>query len=122
VVPRGFDEDSAMIGACEADMGGNGVGPDAFFFTHRGGHNATGALADVLAPYTAVADAHSFWSDPDPQSMLIDEVEAIWAAIDSADDWAPLHAKVAALRRMGEALSPPPIAQGHVANSQEMRI
>jgi hypothetical protein len=31
--------------------------------------------------------------------MVIDEVEAIWSAIDRDDDWAPLHAKLAALRR-----------------------
>ena len=35
--------------------------------------------------------------------MLIDEVEALWSAIDAHDDWGPLHAKVAAIRRMGEA-------------------
>jgi hypothetical protein len=35
--------------------------------------------------------------------MHIDEVEAIWAAIDGRDDWAPFRAKVAAVRRMGEA-------------------
>ncbi len=37
--------------------------------------------------------------------MLIDEVEAIWASIAQSDDWAPLEAKVAAIRRMGEALA-----------------
>ena len=37
--------------------------------------------------------------------MLIDEVEAIWSPIDERDDWAPLHAKVAAIRRLGEALA-----------------
>jgi serine/tyrosine/threonine adenylyltransferase len=47
---------------------------------------------------------HPYWSDPAPCSMHIDEVEAIWAAIDERDDWAPLHAKIAAIRRMGEAL------------------
>ena len=35
--------------------------------------------------------------------MHIDEVEAIWAAIDAHDDWAPLNDKLAAIRRMGEA-------------------
>ena len=35
--------------------------------------------------------------------MHIEEVEAIWAAIDEADDWAALDAKIAAVRRMGEA-------------------
>jgi serine/tyrosine/threonine adenylyltransferase len=122
VMPRGPDEDSTMIGACEADMVASGQGPDGFFFTHRGGRRATGALAEALAPYSTVTDDHSFWSDPAPQSMLIDEVEDIWAAIDSAEDWAPLHAKIAALRRMGDALAPAPIAQGHVANSQDFLI
>jgi hypothetical protein len=39
--------------------------------------------------------------------MLIDEVEAIWSAIDQRDDWAPLHTKVEAIRRMGEAMRAP---------------
>ena len=29
--------------------------------------------------------------------MLIEEVEAIWAAIDAQDDWAPFQAKLARL-------------------------
>ena len=33
----------------------------------------------------------------------IEEVEAIWARIAEDDDWAPLTAKVAAIRAMGEA-------------------
>ena len=37
------------------------------------------------------------FSHPDPEEMLIDEVEAIWAAIDAADDWSPLHEKLARL-------------------------
>ena len=35
--------------------------------------------------------------------MLIDEVEAIWSAIDERDDWAPLHAKIAAIRDNGRS-------------------
>ena len=45
--------------------------------------------------------------------MLIDEVETIWSAIAERDDWVPLHAKLAALRRMGEALGEPPLPAGH---------
>jgi hypothetical protein len=37
--------------------------------------------------------------------MLIDEVEAIWAAIAEKDDWAPFEAKVGAVRRLGEAMA-----------------
>jgi hypothetical protein len=36
--------------------------------------------------------------------MHIDEVEAIWDAIAQRDDWAPFEAKIAAVRRMGEAM------------------
>lgn len=36
-----------------------------------------------------------------PETMLIDEVEAIWTAIDTNDDWAPFHAKIAAVRERG---------------------
>jgi len=45
--------------------------------------------------------------------MLIDEVEAIWAPIAERDDWSSLHAKVAALRRMGEAHGAPPAPARH---------
>ena len=48
-----------------------------------------------------------------PQSMLIEEVEAIWAAIAERDDWQPLAAKVAAVREMGDALGEPPAPAGH---------
>ncbi len=37
--------------------------------------------------------------------MHIEEVEAIWDAIAARDDWALFEAKVAAVRRMGEALA-----------------
>jgi uncharacterized protein YdiU (UPF0061 family) len=40
---------------------------------------------------------------PEPEEMLIDEVEAIWAAIDAADDWSPFHAKIARVRAAGDA-------------------
>jgi uncharacterized protein YdiU (UPF0061 family) len=34
---------------------------------------------------------------PEPEELLIDEVEALWAPIAQADDWSPLHAKLARL-------------------------
>jgi hypothetical protein len=48
---------------------------------------------------------HPYWSDPEPCSMHIEEVEAIWAPIADADDWSLFTGKVAAIRRMGEALA-----------------
>jgi hypothetical protein len=37
--------------------------------------------------------------------MHIEEVEAIWSAIAERDDWNPFETKVAAIRRMGEAMA-----------------
>lgn len=116
----GEHRDGALIAAAETAMRESGEGPDAFFFRHRGGRNAEGALAEALAGSVAIGEAHEYWSDDEPQAMLIDEVEAIWAAIADRDDWRPLEDKIAALRRMGEALGQtpggPPQPAGH-ANS-----
>lgn len=43
---------------------------------------------------------HSMFSAREPEEMLIDEVEAIWAAIAERDDWTPFQAK---LTRLGAA-------------------
>lgn len=48
---------------------------------------------------------HPMFAAPEPEEMLIDEVEAIWSAIDGADDWAPFEDKLERLRRAGEAWS-----------------
>ena len=42
----------------------------------------------------------------EPEEMLIDEVEAIWAAIEAEDDWGPLHAKISRLREAGRVRHP----------------
>lgn len=86
---------------------------DRFFFDWRGGdpRDGTDYAGDHWTPFReAIAGFepsgnkdHPYWCDPAPCSMHIDEVEAIWSAIDQRDDWEPLHAKVAAVRRMGEA-------------------
>lgn len=113
VEPRGLEEDSQLVSVCEKAMRESKAQPDAFFFAHRGGRGASGELGDVLADYTAVEDAHEYWNDAAPQSMVIDEVEAIWSAIDESDDWQPLMDKVAALGRMGKAHGTPPAPAGH---------
>lgn len=92
-----------------------GIQPDAFFFQHRGARRATGELAEVLGRYEPAEQAlsHDYWRDEAPQSMLIEEVEALWSAIDERDDWQPLIDKIAAIRRMGEAHGEEPRPLGH---------
>ncbi|WP_298465262.1 protein adenylyltransferase SelO family protein [uncultured Erythrobacter sp.] len=114
VEPRGVEQDSTLVSACEKAMREGGQGPDVYFFTHRGGRNATGELGEILGGYEPIGIAHEYWSDPTPQSMLIDEVEGLWSHIDRYDNWEPLHTKVEALRLMGQAHGEPPEPRGHV--------
>ncbi|MEO1046938.1 MAG: YdiU family protein [Pseudomonadota bacterium] len=116
VEPRGAESDAQLVSICEKVMRESGQGPDSFFFAHRGGRgfsDTSTELAKVISDYTPVESAHEYWSDDAPQSMLIEEVEAIWSAIDERDDWSALETKVAALRRMGEAHGAPPRPAGH---------
>lgn len=119
VASAGAEADAALVAACESAMRAQGIGPDAFFFAHRGGRGAEAlpALAD-RAPLPGATD-HPLWNEAAPPALLIDEVEALWAPIASDDDWQPLHDKVAAIRRLGEALrgvpGGRPVAQGHQA-------
>jgi uncharacterized protein YdiU (UPF0061 family) len=110
VAPADAETARSLIGASQQAMHASGMGPDAFFFAHRGGRAApAGALADILSRLAPVeSDDHPLWSEPTPPSLLIDEVEAIWSAIDAHDDWQPLHDTVAAIRRLGDALGEPP--------------
>ncbi|MBX7532126.1 YdiU family protein [Qipengyuania sp. 1XM1-15A] len=117
VASRGLEEDGKLVGACEAAMAESGEQPDAFFYRLRGGRNAEGELGALLAGYEAVGDSHEYWEENAPESMLIDEVEAIWSAIDERDDWAPLHDKVARLRRMGEAHGRAPAPCAHISRN-----
>ncbi|MBL0967588.1 MAG: YdiU family protein [Brevundimonas sp.] len=41
---------------------------------------------------------------PEPEEMLIDEVETIWAAIDTDDDWEPFRSKLARIDAVRRAL------------------
>ncbi len=110
-------DDTALVKAIEAGLTGSRMNPDRFWFDWRGGVRRAPSPADavydgeafaafraLIPVYANVAPTHSYWSDAEPCTMLIDEVEAIWAPIAEADDWVLLHAKVAAIRRMGEAM------------------
>ncbi len=114
---KGLEEDGKLVGLAEAAMSESGEQPDAFFYRHRGGKDGEGELGALLQTYTPIEDDHPYWDDGVPESMLIDEVEAIWSAIDERDDWEPLHEKVSRLRRMGDAHGPAPLPAGHVSEN-----
>jgi serine/tyrosine/threonine adenylyltransferase len=118
VVSQGAEIDLALIQTMDEALQHTRIGVDRFFFDWRGGTRRAPSPADTAydsAPFAGFVQAiasyrgnvsldHAYWSDAAPCSMLIDEVEAIWSAIDQHDDWAPLEEKVEAIRRMGEAM------------------
>ncbi len=112
VEPRGTEADTQLVAACEKSMREQNAQPDAFFFAHRGGRGADGELAEAFSGYEQISSEHSYWRGDAAQTMLVDDVEAIWAAIDEGDDWGPFHAKIAALREMGNAHGEAPIPAG----------
>ena len=110
------DDDRTLVSALLKALRTQTVKIDRMFFDWRGGRLPDGyegdefaALRQQIAGRTPVPHAlnHDYWQDPAPCSMLIEEVEAIWAAIDRRDDWAPFDSKIAAIRRMGDAMTPP---------------
>ncbi|MFA6607197.1 MAG: YdiU family protein [Sphingomonas sp.] len=109
VTPRDPQADRALVQAIERGLRTSATGIDRFFFDAFGGTAPEGeAFAEArvaLAPYAPrKSRKHRYWQS-EPCSMLIDEVEAIWAAIDQRDDWGPFETKIARIREMGEALA-----------------
>lgn len=109
---RGGQEDRELVAALITALASREKPIDRVFFDWRGGRDP-GEQAYPSEPFRALAKAlegrsrpqtHPYWSDPEPCSMHIDEVEAVWSAIAERDDWQPFNDKVAAVRRMGAAM------------------
>jgi uncharacterized protein YdiU (UPF0061 family) len=112
VAPAGGQSDRDLAAALINALATRAQTIDRIFFDWRGGRDpgadvypdgAFRALAEQLSGREREV-AHPYWLDPAPCSMHIEEVERIWAAIADRDDWSPLEAKVAAVRRLGEAM------------------
>jgi uncharacterized protein YdiU (UPF0061 family) len=101
----------ALLGA----LASRAVGIDRLFFDWRGGQvpvsepyraEPFAALAAALAGREGER-SHGYWSDPEPCSMHIEEVEAIWTPIAQSDDWSRFETKITAIRRVGDAMREP---------------
>jgi serine/tyrosine/threonine adenylyltransferase len=118
IAPADRSADAALLLAIEQALVTQTVSIDRFFFDWRGGRRRgpspageayeaaefkeLAATLEARTPLPGATD-HPYWSDAEPCSMHIEEVEAIWRRIDTLDDWSALEAKVAAVRRMAEA-------------------
>jgi uncharacterized protein YdiU (UPF0061 family) len=96
---------------------------EQFFFDWRGGalsaerparspaasHYASEAfrpLADMLERFAPAPDVnldHPYFTREKPRTMLIEEVEAIWAPIAESDDWSVFHQTLGEIAQMREA-------------------
>lgn len=114
VRPRDPESDRSLVRAVERALRGTASSIDRFFFDAFGGQMPAGSPYDgeawtevraALAAYESRSSRdHRYWHGPGPCSMLIDEVEAIWASIAENDDWSRFEDKIIAVREMSEAL------------------
>jgi uncharacterized protein YdiU (UPF0061 family) len=127
VVPRNPDDDRALATAMWSFVESSKIGFEQCFFDLYGGSARQGRaragpvaelydgprwteLRDRLARYEARSTKsldHPYFQCDSPCTILIHEIEAIWTAIATADDWSPLTAKIADIRAMGAAQSLP---------------
>ncbi|WP_127751767.1 protein adenylyltransferase SelO [Devosia sp. 1566] len=121
--PLGAEPDTAFVNALFTFMLSSQTPYEQFFFDWRGGavgaeraarsasasHYASEAfrpVADALEAYRSVEDLnldHPYFARERPRTMLIEEVEAIWAPIAATDDWSALHLALAEIAEMREA-------------------
>lgn len=133
LAPAADEQDSlALLQAMERFLIDTGVGLERFYFDWYGGNlsdsrraaspaaatyagEAARPLLDLLPRFQPAQGAaerlkHPYFADPAPCTLLIDEVESLWDAIDEQDDWEPFNAKIAGIRRMGEAYGVAPVS------------
>jgi uncharacterized protein YdiU (UPF0061 family) len=125
LVSQGGVADGALIAAALTFLGRVELPYERLFFDWWGGEGSAERAAaspeasvyespkfkefrQLMADYeprVGEGASHPYFGGSEPCTLLIDEVEAIWAAISSEDDWSVLEAKLAQIRGMGEALA-----------------
>ena len=123
LLPRGAAEDAELVVRIFGFLHSSGIRYEQFWFDWRGGTLSAGraarspaadayagdAFAPVraaLAPYVATGTAnldHPYFARAVPRTMLIDEVEALWAPIAERDDWSALHRVLGEIEEMRQA-------------------
>ena len=126
LVPLGDERDADLLSSCRAFLEESRVGHDLFFFDWYGGaaSERRAAASPETGRYEGAAfaalrramDAHepapgvpsrlddAYFQRARPCTLLIDEIEALWAHVAERDDWAPFEAKIDEIRAMAVAL------------------
>ncbi|WP_224705069.1 protein adenylyltransferase SelO [Devosia aquimaris] len=123
LVPHGDARDADFVTTLFGFLAASKAPFEQMLFDWRGGamsaeraarspaapHYATEAfrpVADALGAYQTADDnnlAHAYFAQQRPRSMLIDEVEAIWAPIAADDDWSGFVAALDGIAEMRRA-------------------
>ena len=118
--PRDVDSDSAFVTALFGFLSQSQAPYEQFFFDWRGGalsaaraaaspsaglyaSEAFRPIANAMEAYAATANVnldHPYFARHKPRTMLIDEVEAIWAQIAERDDWGMFTQALAEIAEM----------------------
>ncbi|MHA6299874.1 protein adenylyltransferase SelO [Devosia sp. CAU 1758] len=121
--PRGVEQDGAFVTTLFGFLAASKSPYEQFFFDWRGGvlsaeraakspsaaHYTTDAfrpMADLLEAYGPADEVnldHAYFARETPRSMLIEEMEAIWAPIAERDDWTLFESTLSEIAQMREA-------------------
>ncbi len=114
ICSEGFEIDRPLVVAAEKALSSKIVSIDQFFFDwgHSRGPLESTYPKDIFGGFQEEMEKRSrmrdndcdYWSAKEPCSLHIEEVEALWNAISTDDDWTPLNTKISAIRLMGSAL------------------
>ena len=111
LAPTGAEADGALAQAWWAGLAESQMPFEQAFFAAFGGELGP-EFGEAFAPARALLaersrpghPSHRYFAQPAACTLLIEEVEAIWAAIAERDDWSVFTAKLEAIREMGQAL------------------
>lgn len=119
----GEETDANFAGALFPYLAESKAPYEQFFFDWRGGalsaeraaknpsaeiyatpaFEAVANLMEAFSPSDSVNLDHAYFARQTPRTLLIDEVEAIWAPIAEADDWSRFEAALSEIAQMREA-------------------
>lgn len=123
VKPKSDIEDDALLTNLNEFMAKENFPYERFFFdwygasteramngpeAHRYRKESYAELRTMLATYQPTnpqAQNTAYFLGDGPETLLIDELESLWAPIADNDDWKPLYAKIDRIREMGAALA-----------------
>ncbi len=104
--------DRELVYAAEKALAASRIEPGEFFRRNRGAHVESPPTSEFERDFISLCKSFepvSADNEIPSCSLLIDEVEAIWDAIDKNDDWQPLQCKVSEIRHLGNLLAALPM-------------